>query len=373
MGRGRHELFLPVRLRPSLRRSIGEKANPLAGQRSFYECDHAKPSAAEHDRIESGHAPVCITFFLSPKRTSFLLSLLLISLLILSVPVSSNCQSQTMGKRDDYKLTVSVDLVGILVTVTTEEGALVSTLQKEDFQLSENGKPQQIALFGRESEQPLRLCLLFDSSSSVVTELKTQQEASIEFLQTLLRPVDRVSIFQVSDEVNELVRLSSRLEKLTSAIRSIRPKGGTSLYDAIFLASESLSRTQGRKVIVVVSDGTDTTSQVQIKDCLKMAQTAEAVLYALVVQPIKSEPGRNLGGEHAMFYLSEKTGGKFFKVTSPELLLASYAGISDELRTQYYLGYYPTERGEKGEFRQIKIQVSNPHYRVRAREGYYTP
>jgi Ca-activated chloride channel family protein len=221
--------------------------------------------------------------------------------------------------------------------------------------------------------QPLRLCLLFDSSSSVVTELKTQQEAAIEFLQSILRPVDRVSIFQVSDEVNELVRLGSRLDKLIGAIRSIKPKGGTSLYDAIFLASETLSRAQGRKVIVVISDGTDTTSQVPLKDCLKMAQSSEAVIYTLVVQPIKSEPGRNLGGEHAMLYLSEKTGGKFFKVSSPESLLASYAGISDELRTQYYLGYYPSERGEIGEFRQIRIQVSNPLYRVRAREGYYIP
>lgn len=307
------------------------------------------------------------------KAHTFLWLLQLVRLLCIFAPALSNAQGHSGQKKDDYKLTVDVRLVGILATVTTGEGALVATLKQDDFQLFENGKPQTIALFSRESEQPLRLCLLFDSSSSVVTELKTQQDAAIEFLQSILRPVDQVSVFQVSDDVSELVRFSSRFDKLTASIRSIRPKGGTSLYDAVFLASESLSRARGRKVIVVISDGTDTTSQVQLKDCLKMAQTSEAVVYALVVQPIKSEPGRNLGGEHAMFYLAEKTGGKFFKVSSPESLLASYAGISDELRTQYYLGYYPTERGEQGEFHQIRIQVSNSLYKVRAREGYYTP
>ncbi len=303
-------------------------------------------------------------------------SILLIGLVVtlcLFGPARSMAQSLSSQKKDDYKLMVDVSLVGVLVTVTTEEGALVATLRQEDFQIFENDTPQNIALFRKEADQPLWLCLLFDSSSSILTELRTQQEAAVDFLRSILRPVDQVSIFQVSEDVRELVRFSNRLDRLTGAIKSIKPQGGTSLYDAIFLASESLSRARGRKVIVVVSDGTDTTSQLQLRDCLKMAQTSEAVLYALVVQPIKSEPGRNLGGEHAMIYLAEKTGGKFFKISSPESLVSSYAGISEELRTQYYLGYYPTQKGERGEFHQIRIQVSNPLYQVRAREGYYTP
>jgi Ca-activated chloride channel family protein len=282
-------------------------------------------------------------------------------------------QNKPGQRKEDYKLTVSVNLVGVLATVKTEDGALVANLKRDDFQIFENGSVQTIAFFGKEAEQPLRLCLLFDSSSSIVTELKTQQEAAIDFLRSILRPIDQVSIFQVSEDVSELMRFGSRLDKLMAAIRSIKPKGGTSLYDAVFLASESLSRAQGRKVILIISDGTDTTSQVQLKDCLKMAQNSEAVVYALVVRPIKSEPGHNLGGEHAMDYLAEKTGGRAFKVASPEALFSSYEGISEELRTQYHLGYYPTQRGEKGEFRQIRIQVTNPLYHVRAREGYYTP
>ncbi len=273
--------------------------------------------------------------------------------------------------QNDFKLIVDVNLVGVPVTVVTPEGTAVSNLKQEDFQVYENGNLQEVALFGKESDQPLRLCLLFDSSISIVTELKTQQEAAIEFLQSILRPADRTSIFQVSEEVNELVRFGSRLEKINSVIRSIKPRGGTSLYDAVFLASESLSSARGRKVIVIISDGTDTTSQVQLRDCLKVAQNSEAVVYALVVQPIKSEPGRNLAGEHAMIFLTEKTGGKFFKVSSPGSLHSSFINIRDELRTQYYLGYYPKQRGVRGEFRKIEIRVSNPTYKIRAREGYY--
>src|SRR5207247_5989936 len=240
--------------------------------------------------------------------------------------------------QNDFKLIVDVNLVGVPVTVVTPEGTAVSNLKQEDFQVYENGNLQEVALFGKESDQPLRLCLLFDSSISIVTELKTQQEAAIEFLQSILRPADRTSIFQVSEEVNELVRFGSRLEKICSAIRSIKPRGGTSLYDAVFLAAESLSSARGRKVILVISDGTDTTSQVQLRDCLKLAQNSEAVVYALVVQLIKSEPRRNLAGEHAMIFLTGENGRQILQ----DLFIII---PSDELRTQYYWGYYPKQKG----------------------------
>ena len=272
----------------------------------------------------------------------------------------------------DYKLVVDVNLVSVLVTVTTPDGAWVSGLHPDDFQIYENGKAQEIKVFGKESDLPLQMCLLFDSSISIAPELRTQQEAAVQFLTSILRPVDRVSILQITEDVAELVRSTGRLERLTRAIRSIKPGGGTSLYDAIYLGSEILSEANGRKVIVVISDGTDTTSEIQLKDCLKKAQNSEAVVYSLVVQPIKSEPGRNLAGEHAMIYLSEKTGGRFFKVSSPESVKSSFDKISEELRTQYYLGYYPqASSSSNGEFRRIEIRVSQPSYRVRAREGYY--
>jgi Ca-activated chloride channel family protein len=291
--------------------------------------------------------------------------------LLFILPLSAYGQAKPTD--DDYKLLVNVNLVGVLVTVTTAEGALISDLKSEDFQLYEDGLRQEIALFAKEADQPLRLCLLFDSSASIASELKTQQESAIDFLHSVIRPIDRVSVIQVSEEVVQLQKFNNRLVLLSRAIRSIRPGGGTSLYDAVLLAAEGLSSQQGRKVIVVVSDGTDTTSEVSLHECLRIAQNSEAVVYALVVQPIKSEPGRNLGGEHSMIFLAEKTGGRFFKISSSESLRSSYGSISDELRTQYYLGYYPKRRSAAQGLHKIEIKVSNPMYKVRAREGYHSP
>jgi Ca-activated chloride channel homolog len=289
---------------------------------------------------------------------------------LLKTPRSILCQTNPSGS--DFRLVLNVKLVGILATITTAQGALVSDLKQEDFQIYEDGQLQDIALFGKEADQPLGLSLLFDSSASIATELKTQQEAAIEFLQSILRPTDHISIFQVSEDVEQLRRSSNHLRALSHAIRSIKPRGGTSLYDAVYLAAENLSKIKSRKVIVIISDGTDTTSRSSLKDSLKMAQNSEAVVYPLVVQPIKSESGRNLAGEHAMIFLAQKTGGKFYKVSSSESLRLSFAKLSDELRTQFYLGYYPKRKAREEEFHKIEIRVSNPTYKVRAREGYYS-
>jgi Ca-activated chloride channel family protein len=155
-------------------------------------------------------------------------------------------------------------------------------------------------------------------------------------------------------------------------MRSIKPSGGTSLYEAIDLAAQNLSPMKGRKVILLITDGDDTTSKISLKDCLKTTQNSGAVIYTLVVQPIKSEAGENLAGKHAMIYLSEKTGGRYYLVTSAESVQSSFAAISDELRTQYLLGYYPKPSKPDDGFHKIEIRVSNPLFLVRAREGYYS-
>jgi Ca-activated chloride channel homolog len=306
------------------------------------------------------------------KRRPVKLWLLNASSLFLLFGLPTSYGQSKPGSDEDYKLTVKVDLVGVLVTVATPEGALVAGLEQSDFRIYEDGQLQEIVFFAKEADQPLRLCLLFDSSASIATELRTQQEAAIEFLSSVVRPVDRVSVFQVSEDVDQLQKFSNRLPSLTQAIRSIKPRGGTSLYDAIFLAAERLSSQNGRKVILVVSDGTDTTSEVSLNKCLRAAQDSEAVVYALVVQPIKSEPGRNLAGEHTMIFLTERTGGRFFKVLSPDSLRSSYDSISDELRTQYYLGYYPKRKSLSRGFHKIEVNVSNPILKVRARDGYHS-
>ena len=271
----------------------------------------------------------------------------------------------------DYKLVVDVDLVTVLASVTTAEGALAAGLTRNDFHLFENGIPQEIALFARESDLPLRLQLLFDSSLSITTELGSQQEAAIDFLRLVVDPRDRVSILQVSEDVVELVRETSRTRAMAQALRSIRPEGGTSLYDAVYLASQALPLSRGRKVILIISDGTDTTSKVSMEECLQQVLASEAVVYALLVQPIKSEAGRNLAGERSLIYLTRETGGRTFPVDSPDALRESFARIGEELRTLYLLGYYPRHKRDPEKFRRIRIEVDLAGAEVRARSGYH--
>ncbi|MFN8009178.1 MAG: VWA domain-containing protein [Terriglobia bacterium] len=284
------------------------------------------------------------------------------------LPYSHLGQSQRPDK--EYKLTVDVNLISVTVTVTREDGTWVPDLAASDFRVFDDGIEQKISLFGRESDQPLQLCLLFDSSFSISPELKTQQEAAIEFLKSTLRPVDRVTVLRISEEVDEMIHKTNQMERLVEAIRSIKPGGGTSLYDGVFLASEILRSSKGRRVILVISDGTDTTSHTKFQDCVKKAQNSESVVYSLIVQPIKSEPGRNLAGEHAMMYLSGRTGGRYFGVSLSDNFRASFETISQELRTQYVIGYYPQDSSPR-DYRKIEVRVDNPAFQVRARDGYF--
>lgn len=271
----------------------------------------------------------------------------------------------------DHKLVVDVDLVTVLASVTTAEGTFATGLTRNDFHLFEDGIPQEIALFATESERALRLQLLFDSSLSITTELGYQQEAAIDFLRLMVSPRDRVSILQVSENVVELVSETFRPKVMAKALRSIRPGGGTSLYDAVYLASRALALSRGRRVILIISDGTDTTSEVSMEECVQRVLASEAVVYALLVQPIKSEVGRNLAGERSMIYLTRKTGGRTISVASPNTLREAFARIREELRNQYLLGYYPRHKRELGKFRRIRIKLGLAGASVRARSGYY--
>ena len=302
----------------------------------------------------------------SSRLTSFLFWTALCLLGPGALPVLSQASTN-----DGYRLVVDVDLVTVLASVTTAEGALAAGLNRHDFRLFEDETPQEIALFARESDRPLRLQLLFDSSLSITTELGSQQEAAIDFLRVVAKPGDRVSILQVSEDVVELVRGTSRPRAMARALRSIRPRGGTSLYDAVYLASQSLSLSRGRRVILIISDGTDTTSKVSMEECLRQVLASEAVVYVLLVQPIKSEAGRNLAGERSMIYLTRETGGRTFRVASPDDLRESFARIGEELRTHYLLGYYPRHDREPEKFRRIRIEVDLAGAQVRARSGYH--
>ncbi len=268
---------------------------------------------------------------------------------------------------------VDVKLVNVFVTVTDEHGAPVASLNKGDFQLQEDGKLQNIAVFDKESPLPLSIVLDIDTSQSTRRDLPLELSSARRFAHAILRPVDGLSIVSVSETVEEAVPFTSDLKRIDHAIDHIQLGSATALYDALYLGSQSLERREGRKVLVAITDGGDTVSKVDYQEAVREAQEAEAIVYSIIVVPVEASAGRDLGGEHALIQLSNDTGGRYFYATSIPQLDDAFRQISDELRTQYLLAYYPSNRLSDSDFRRIEVKVnSSADLRVRHRTGYYT-
>ncbi|HTW56635.1 MAG TPA: VWA domain-containing protein [Terriglobales bacterium] len=274
-------------------------------------------------------------------------------------------------------VTVDVKLVNVFVTVTDENGAPVGGLAKDNFVLDEDGIEQKIAVFDRESAMPLSIALAIDTSLSTRTNLPLEQASAKRFANDIVRPVDGLCVYGFSEVVNEATPgYTSDLKRIDEGIEHIRVGAATALYDAIYLASRALDRRQGRKVIVLITDGGDTVSKVDYKEAERAAEEAEAIVYSVIIVPIENSAGRETGGEHALIQLSEDTGGKYYYATSTAALDDAFHKISDELRTQYLLAYYPSQRTSFSEFRRIDVKIADvpqaAGYHVRHRAGYYT-
>ena len=284
--------------------------------------------------------------------------------------------SALLHGEDEGTLKVDVKLVNVFVTVTNAQGAPVATLQKENFILQEDGKEQKIAIFSKESALPLSIVLAVDTSLSTRKDLPLELASARKFAHAIVRPQDGLALYKFSEEVNELVPFTSDLKRIDAGIDRVRNGAATALYDAVYLGSQALSRRQGRKVMVVITDGGDTMSQVSYKDALRAAQESEAIIYSIIIVPIEASAGRDTGGEHALMQISSDTGGKYYYATSMAQLDDAFQKISDELRTQYLLAYYPSQRYGTSDFRQIRVDLLNvpaggpfqSHYRA----GYYT-
>jgi Ca-activated chloride channel homolog len=291
-----------------------------------------------------------------------------------STPAKAN--SASTAQEPNSTLKVNVKLVNVFVTVTDEHGAPIAGLTKDDFQLEEDGKPQTIAVFDKESALPLSIVMDIDTSLSTRKDLPLELNSARRFAHTILRPVDAMSVCEFSEVVSEVVRFTSDLKLIDHAIDHPRLGAATALYDALYLGAQSLESRQGRKVMVVITDGGDTVSRVDYKEALRAAQEAEAIVYSIIIVPVEASAGRDIGGEHALIQLSEDTGGKYFYATTVPQLDDAFRKISDELRTQYLLAYYPSERLSESDFRRIQVKVkdtsSDSHYSVRYRSGYYT-
>ena len=281
-----------------------------------------------------------------------------------------------LAEEPETTLKVDVKLVNVFVTVTDEHGAPVASLQKENFALKEDGQEQRIAIFSRESALPLSIILAVDTSLSTRKDLPLELASARKFAHTILRPEDGLALYKFSEEVRELVPFTSDLKKIDAGIERVRNGSATALYDAVYLGSQALSRRQGRKVMVVITDGGDTVSQVDYKEALRAAQEAEAIIYSIIIVPIEADAGRDTGGEHALIQISSDTGGKYYYATSAAQLDIAFQKISDELRTQYLLAYYPSQRYSNSEFRQLKVELmkapAGGPYQSHYRAGYYT-
>jgi Ca-activated chloride channel family protein len=271
---------------------------------------------------------------------------------------------------------INVNLVRAVATVRTLSGEIVGTLQKPDFEIYDNGVKQQLSVFEHQTDQKLSVALLLDISGSTAKELTYESDSASRFLHALLsegNSEDAVKLWTFNWQVSERTgRYTRDLRQLSGILKTMQGGAGTAMYDAIYYAARDLEPREGRKVIVVVTDGGDTVSKYDLKTALQEAQLADAVIYAIVVVPITNEAGRNIGGEHALQFMAENTGGHTFLPTVGAALDRAFTDILTELRTQYLLGFYPHDvPPTKDAFHRLEVRVHNPDLRVSARNGYY--
>ena len=283
----------------------------------------------------------------------------------------------------------TANLVNIFFTVKDKHGALVPGLNQNEFEVLEDGKPQTIKYFSTESNQPLTLGILIDSSGSMMHMLPEEKVVAGQFLQQVLNDKDLAFIesFDVSADLLQdltadvkLLRAGLDRARINDAGGSIptgipgvgqgpipisKPKG-TLLYDGVYLASdEILSKQVGRKAVIVLTDGVDQGSQLRLKDAIESTQKADVICYVLLI----SDPMYG-ADSHAMGMLSEQTGGRLITVHHPDKLQSAFSEIANELRSQYSIGYTPTNEKLDGSFRKLEVK-SKGHYKIQARRGYY--
>ena len=290
---------------------------------------------------------------------------------------NSDAAQHSSPPADDPTFKVNVRLVNVFASVTNGNGAPVADLVKDDFKVLEDGVPQTISVFGRESDLPLNIVLAVDTSESTRRDMKLETVSAKRFVRSIMRPIDHLSLFQITENVDQLTGFTSDPRMIERGIDRLQAGAGTAVFDTIFLAADVLIPRTGRKVLVLITDGGDTTSKTGYSDALRRAQQAEALIYSIIIVPVAADAGRNLGGEHALIQMSKDTGGKYYYAEGIASLDEAFRKISEELRTQYLIAYYPTRRLSDSPFRRIQVEVAKKDpggesLQVRHRAGYYT-
>lgn len=276
----------------------------------------------------------------------------------------------------NQKIQVNVNLVNVLFTVTDKKKHLILDLNKNNFQVFEDNRPQKITYFARESNLPLRIGVLVDTSNSIRERLEFEKQAAIDFLDATVRPgEDQAFVVSFDVEPELLQDYTDNVNRLSDAIRELQAGGGTGLFDAIYYACEKkmmfsrMTQPYLRRVLIVVSDGRDNESQHSLDEALAMAQRAEAVIFAIST----NRSGISERGDHVLKYLAAQTGGSAYFPFEASDLAGAFQQISKELRSQYSLGYISSNTAHDGTFRRIRIKPLEKGLHVEARAGYFAP
>jgi Ca-activated chloride channel family protein len=285
-------------------------------------------------------------------------------------PKEENPEPAAQGNR----IRVNVNLVTVLVSVLDDHNRPAPDLPREAFQLFDEGNEQKIDIFEPETSQPLDLALMIDASMSAHKEISFEQEAAAHFIRQVVRPGDRLSVFSFDEDVSQRAAFSDNIAALQDAVRKIPNGAGTSIYDAVLLASRALAHRgdDRRRVIVLVTDAGETTSRSDFDAARREAVSANVLLYTIVIRPVKNENGRNTAGEHALETMTDTTGGAMCYPDTAQELSGIFDRIDRELRTQYRLAYYPNPRGPANTYRSIEVKVTAGNYQVRHRKSYLT-
>lgn len=288
--------------------------------------------------------------------------------------------SQPAETPEAAPIRVDVDVVNVLCTVSDKRGELVTKLQKDDFEIRENGRKQEIRYFTRDTDLPLTIAMLMDVSGSVREAIAAEREAAGRFFDAVLRPADHALLLGFSSTLVLWQDFTSSTTRLRSALADLhaipfrglpalgQPMPGTLLYDAVYeTALAKLKGVPGRKMMLIVSDGLDNGSRMDIDEALQAAQSTDTIIYGICYDA-------KFFGCDFLKNLAEPTGGRMFDASKKRQSLGEiYQTIEDELRSQYAIGYVPSNREHDGKFRKLSVKVRTPGMRVAVRRGYYAP
>jgi Ca-activated chloride channel family protein len=280
----------------------------------------------------------------------------------------------TLAAQSTFKTNVS--LVRLLVGVKNQAGDVIGFIGQDEFEVFDCGVKQNVAVFERQTALPLSVAVMVDASGSTLKDIHYETTSIGKFFKALLREgnvKDTAALYSFNYDVHLMHTFTRNLGQLMEQLGKIKPTAGTSLYDAVHLVGHELQGREGRHVMVIVSDGGDTTSFFKYHDALEAAQKADAVIYPIIVVPISNDAGRNIGGEHTLTQFASNTGGRVFYPSNFAELDKAFEEILLDLRTQYLLGYYPKNLpADPPRFRPVVVKVKRPDLRVSTRSGYYS-